>query len=236
MKKLLVFLVTLQLISVSMVWGASITISKHNLSISGPGPYKVDTGGTGQICIFCHTPHNAMINLPLWNRYPGIVSANAYKLYSTTANMKNISNRNGITEQGPSYLCLGCHDGSTLGGTGLRVQPLDGNSYVKGPDGETGIASGRSTRIGPDLSSHHPVNFNVTTGGEENGLGDLITVNGSTVMMTKTAKTGMPLFKTPRGDNTLECASCHATHDPLNPSFLRASMAGNELCLACHLY
>lgn len=236
MKKLLVFLVTLPLISVPFAWGASIVVSKHNLSTSGPGAYKVDIGGTGEICVFCHTPHNARLNLPLWNRNPGTVPSNSYKLYSTSATMKNISNRNGITEQSPSTMCLACHDGSDLGGTSLRVQPLDGNSNVKGPDGEPGIAPGRASRIGPDMTNHHPVNFNVTKAGAENGLGDLITVNGSTVMKTGTARSGMPLYNTPRGSNTLECSSCHGTHDPLNPSFLRASMAGNELCLACHLY
>ena len=41
--------------------GAQITvtapINKHNLSTSGPGPIKSTT--MTEVCIFCHTPHNA---------------------------------------------------------------------------------------------------------------------------------------------------------------------------------
>ena len=31
--------------------------TKHNLSLSGPGPIQAQ--GETRICIFCHTPHNA---------------------------------------------------------------------------------------------------------------------------------------------------------------------------------
>ena len=42
--------------------------TKHNLSITGPGPVK-STSET-QVCVFCHTPHGAesVPGAPLWNR------------------------------------------------------------------------------------------------------------------------------------------------------------------------
>ena len=46
---------------------AGISTTKHNLSAGGPGTYRA-TGET-EICIFCHTPHNANAGkTPLWNR------------------------------------------------------------------------------------------------------------------------------------------------------------------------
>ena len=40
--------------------------SKHNMSSWGPGEVKALT--EDQVCIFCHTPHNATPLTPLWNR------------------------------------------------------------------------------------------------------------------------------------------------------------------------
>jgi DNA-binding MarR family transcriptional regulator len=44
--------------------------TKHNLSVSGPGPIK--STNEQQVCIFCHTPHNASPIQPLWNRPEGV--------------------------------------------------------------------------------------------------------------------------------------------------------------------
>src|SRR3990172_1018254 len=40
--------------------------SKHNMSVTGPGELKALTETS--ICIFCHTPHNAAPQTPLWNK------------------------------------------------------------------------------------------------------------------------------------------------------------------------
>lgn len=233
---MLLSLLTLSIISVPVSWGASIIPSKHNLSRSGPGPYKVDYMGTEVICIFCHSPHNVMQIIPLWNRYPSIVEGGSYKLYSSSLTMKNISFRSGFTADSSSVLCLNCHDGSPLGGSALRSQPVGGNSIVVGSNGETGIADTRSTFFSTNLSNHHPVNFNVTVSGAANGLGDIVTTTTGKIMKTDMVPNGLPLFKSSRGNNTLECASCHFAHDPENSSFLRLTMSGNMLCLACHIY
>ncbi len=41
-------------------------LNKHNLSVGGPGPVKSQT--ITEVCIFCHTPHNASPAVPLWNQ------------------------------------------------------------------------------------------------------------------------------------------------------------------------
>ena len=55
---------------------SSIIKSQHNLSASGPGAIKAVN--EQQVCIFCHTPHNAAPVQPLWNRN---VPVNAYRVY-----------------------------------------------------------------------------------------------------------------------------------------------------------
>ena len=50
---------------------AGIATTKHNLGSTGTGTNTIDT--TGDICVFCHTPHgadasNPSSNPPLWNR------------------------------------------------------------------------------------------------------------------------------------------------------------------------
>ena len=48
----------------------------HNLSTSGTGGTHATTGGTSEVCVFCHTPHGATqqdqggaaMRAPLWNR------------------------------------------------------------------------------------------------------------------------------------------------------------------------
>src|SRR3990170_1048466 len=56
----------------------SITASKHNLSVAGPGTIKAES--EGQVCIFCHTPHRSNAVAPLWNKQPTSAS---YTLYSS---------------------------------------------------------------------------------------------------------------------------------------------------------
>lgn len=234
MNKVPTLLVILSLILVPAALAGTVANSPHNLSRTGTGDYKVDPAGTQMVCIFCHTPHTPVQNAPLWNRYPGTVAAAAYRLYSSTS-MANQAYRNGFSADSLSLLCLSCHDGSQLGGANLRIQPIDGNSNVTGTNGETGIATGRSTRFGADIKRHHPVNFNVTVSGAANRLGEIYLSSGVYVMQTAAVMNGLPLYRSERGDLTVECATCHTSHNNDNPPFLRTTMAGNTLCLACHL-
>ena len=81
---------------------ADIVNTKHNLSVSGPGPIRALT--ETRICIFCHTPHNATPLSPLWNKD---IEAQIYNVYASP------TLRAGPLPQpsGPTKLCLTCHDG-----------------------------------------------------------------------------------------------------------------------------
>src|SRR5262245_245197 len=76
--------------------------SKHDLSAQGPGPIRAVN--ENEICIFCHTPHNAEPQTPLWNHESSRTYYRIYKSSTTNARIRQPS--------GPSKLCLSCHDGT----------------------------------------------------------------------------------------------------------------------------
>jgi predicted CXXCH cytochrome family protein len=117
-----------------------INMTKHNLSVTGPGPIKALT--ETRICIFCHTPHNAAPRTPLWNR---AVTAKSYELYQSGTMVAGLSQ-----PSGPSRLCLSCHDGTIALGTVLNPG--------KGINVAGAITPNLPSYIG-SLSSDHPISF-----------------------------------------------------------------------------
>lgn len=130
--------------------------NKHNLSYANTAvTYRASDANDPrgrQICIFCHTPHNATNNRGLWNRQ---ISTQAFGHYTATA-MRITSDLKGISDynepNGASRLCLGCHDGVTALGAVLR-----GNIAVTNGPVMTGTNVFDRTKI---TNSHHPVSFN----------------------------------------------------------------------------
>jgi len=103
---------------VCFIWtaaeAAGIASTKHNLSISGPGSVKSDS--EDRVCVFCHTPHNALTNLdgihvPLWNHSLSTVAT--YTLPSSPTMRSTPQN----PPDGDSRLCLSCHDGTVAIGS-----------------------------------------------------------------------------------------------------------------------
>ena len=92
------------------VMAGTITDTKHDFSASG--------WSGGEICIACHTPHNAntaVTDAPLWNHNLSAVAS--YALYQS-----DTLNAAPGQPTGTSKLCLSCHDGTvaydnTTGGT-----------------------------------------------------------------------------------------------------------------------
>ena len=121
----------------------SIVDSKHNLSVSGPGPFKATT--ESRICIFCHTPHRSRTDAPLWNRSD---SRQSYLAYDS-------STFQGSSGQpsGSSKLCLSCHDGSIALGS-----VLSSASEIEMQPGHRHLASGPAF-LGTNLMDDHPVSF-----------------------------------------------------------------------------
>ncbi len=177
----------------------SIVGSKHDMSAY--------TNSAGQVCVACHTPHNAQANqlAPLWNHTS---SSTPFTLYSS-ATLKSTPGQ----PTGASKACLSCHDGTVA---------LD--SFGNKTPGSAGKISG-ANNLGTDLSDDHPVSLTYDA--------SLVTLNPTLVSpvsgaFVDSAKT-VPLF-----NGKLECASCHDAHDNTYTFFLRKSNAGSALCLSCH--
>jgi len=83
-RALLTILASLGLLCIALVALAqsNVAASKHNLSISGPGP--VAASSESQVCVFCHTPHGATLSpgAPLWNRQ---LSDQTYTTYTSSS-------------------------------------------------------------------------------------------------------------------------------------------------------
>ncbi|MFC2116807.1 cytochrome c3 family protein [Bacteroidota bacterium] len=164
--------------------------------------------GTDEICITCHTPHNAaaVTGAVLWNHG---VSGATFTTYTSGTLQGAIG-----APDGTSLLCLSCHDGTV------------GLEDFGGAGGTTNLIAGAAL-VGTDLSNDHPISitYNTTTAGNDGGLYDPSTANSG---LGGTIDADL-LFS-----GNVECASCHDVHDNTNGNFLRISNAASALCLTCH--
>ncbi len=151
-------------------------------------PHNLAEGSTGieattedRICVFCHTPHNALmdsslINGPLWNHQ---LSTATYTTWSTGyANRPpyndNVGWVNVLSIQldqpdGSSRMCMGCHDGTI--GIGNIVSGADigmdlTNTCLLEPDGRLDKDNPNCKTV-TDLSKKHiisiPMNLDLIT-------------------------------------------------------------------------
>jgi predicted CXXCH cytochrome family protein len=200
LKKLFVVLGVLVL--AGFTFGQGITGSAHDFSASG--------WASGQICIACHTPHNADItvtNSPLWNHE---LTATVFTLYSTTSlDATDLGQPDGI-----SKLCLSCHDGS------VALDSFGGNT------GTNFIVS--TADMGDDLSNDHPISFTYDT--------TLSTTDGE-LLDPSTALSGLggTIEVDLLSGGKMECSSCHDVHNSTGlANLLVMSNVGSALCLTCH--
>ncbi len=135
--------VAIMILNVADGCAASIVNSKHNLSVSSPG--EVRAMSETEICLFCHIPHNASLQPPLWSRYD---TGQVYVPYQSTTAKATIGQPTGA-----SKLCLTCHDGTVALGM-LRSRDV--------PITFTGLLS-NDANLGTDLSDDHPVSFEYTS-------------------------------------------------------------------------
>jgi predicted CXXCH cytochrome family protein len=183
----------------------SIVNTKHNLSISGPGPYKATI--ESQICIFCHTPHRARSTSPLWNRED---SRQTYTTY-------NSSTFGGQQSQptGASKLCLSCHDGSIALGnvvsSDIDFQMQSGHEFLDSGPGSMGTV----------LQDDHPVSFHYSS-----------SKGGSGVDYLSEEAIVDPVHLD--GNGMVQCTSCHDAHNNQFGSFLLTTNQKSVLCLSCH--
>ena len=178
---------------------AGIAGTAHDLSAQG--------WGTTQICIFCHTPHNAQAvpGAPLWNHAVTVATFSAY----TSATLNAVVGQ----PTGTSKLCLSCHDGT------VALDSYGGNAgtHFMDPGG---------AKLGTDLTNDHPISFTydaalaTSDGGLKSPVSDKY-VDAASIL---------PLFGA-----QMQCATCHSVHDNSKGKFLRMLNNGSALCLACHL-
>lgn len=202
--RILITLGVLGLFSVT-AGAASIVSSKHNMSVTGPGP--VIASQETQVCIFCHTPHEAAPVAPLWNRRD---SGASYTPYSSSTAIAAPGQPTGT-----SVLCLSCHDGTVALGDVLSqtTNIVMAGGVVTMPPGP-GL-------IGTDLTHDHPISFEYSS--------ILASQNGQLA----DPGTLRPQFKLDAAGR-LQCTTCHDAHDDQYGNFLVWPNSRSQLCVECH--
>lgn len=160
-----------------------------------------------RVCLPCHTPHNAKLDETgqgqvLWNH---AITEQTFQMYTTSAGHQ------GRQPEGPSKLCLSCHDGATA---------LDSFGNNEGFFSNVLIAADRPSNLGIDLRDDHPIGVEYPPPGLL-GYKDKSTFTGVKVV-------------TIDGVDRVECTSCHDAHDNTFAKFLRQTVEGSAICKECH--
>ncbi len=184
----------------------SVVDSPHNLSVTGPGTLRAVT--EEQVCIFCHTPHNATPIQPLWNRSMPLQSYSIYTSRSLDAEPGQPT--------GTSKMCLSCHDGTiALGAVASEDQPISMSG------GTSAIPPGHPGHLGTDLRDDHPISFRYDS-----------------ALATKDPHLVDPGALPPEirldANRELQCTSCHDAHNNAFGDFLVMRSDDSQLCISCH--
>lgn len=184
---------------------AAIRGSAHDFSAFSPQQ---------EICVFCHTTHNAdtsVTDAPLWNHQ---VTTKNYQVY-------NSPTMDATTAQpsGASKLCLSCHDGT------VAVDSYGGNAGSAFMGGDVAIGA-------DELSNDHPVSF---------AYDDALATQDGELFSPSSAPSGLggTIAQDLLFNNQLECSSCHDVHNgasagAVNDSLLVITRANSQICLTCH--
>jgi predicted CXXCH cytochrome family protein len=183
----------------------SVVNSPHDLSTRGPGPIRAlhET----QVCNFCHTPHNAVPQTPLWNRRSPPTHYRIYESSTLDARVNQPS--------GPSKMCLSCHDGMLALGSVLSVpvtHPILTTPRTI-PPGPTDLTS--------DLSDDHPIGFRYDRA---------LALADPQIRVPELITRELPLGR----HNEVHCTTCHDPHDNSEGNFLRITDRFGAICLTCH--
>ena len=188
--------------------------TKHNLSLSGPGTIKATS--EERICVFCHTPHNANPQTPLWNKNIEGVNYDQYTPYTSSTMVNPYASQ--IRPTGSSRLCLSCHDGTlALGDVKLPTAPIyvpvAGQTTVPG-----GMPHSSPSYFGTSLANHHPISFSYYSSFPNPEL-------------APTPPPGLLFY----GNGIIQCNTCHDPHDNSNKKFLAVNNVESGLCRLCHI-
>jgi hypothetical protein len=203
-------------IAVSVAAAALLLVLAQSLPASIRGSAHDFSGldANQQICIFCHTAHNAdttVRDAPLWNH---TVTRKTYQVYNSATMQATVGQPSGA-----SKLCLSCHDGTVA---------------VDSYGGRTGsIRMGLPTAVGADeLTNDPPISF-VYDDALAQRDGALFPPSSHPSGLGNTISRDMLI------DNKLECSSCHDVHNEaqaasVNDHLLVVTQVQSQLCLTCH--
>lgn len=225
--------------------------TKHNLSVSGKG--RVVAAQETQICVFCHTPHNADPAQPLWNHQLSAVQT--YRTYwSNTLQAYTEAESHAWTVDGYSKLCLSCHDGTiALGAIMNRANKYNesrSENILMEPssciDGSGRLIDGGpecTGYLGTNLSGGHPIS---------------VVLDQALIAKRNDPSLGLSHIKLPDDVHVklypspahgcfsrcaVQCTSCHDPHsnrtteidkdgNPFPPFWQKETYS--SVCLACH--
>lgn len=171
-----------------------------------------------EICLPCHTPHNAKGNtgsdkFPLWNHALTTATFTAYSSPTLNATVGQPS--------ASSKACLSCHDGT------VALNAFGGST------GSSIFAVG-SLKIGTDLSSNHPVSFVY-----DSALATTDATLNDPTTKTVSSLAGKTIDQAMLIGRKIECGTCHDVHAAKGDSGTVSSLlvvdnSGSKLCLTCH--
>lgn len=212
--------------------------NKHNLSSSNTGvTYKATNSSdprSNQICIFCHTPHNAKPQTVLWNRQDttqlfGHYSSTTLAIHTDTTARTTSDYK--AEPNGSSRLCLSCHDGVTALGAVLNGDAIEVNS-----DLYTVMAGSNVFDRTKMTNSHHPVSFIYNE-----AVRDRLNVLEGTDTYQLPVNTKIRLDREKR----MQCITCHDPHQTQYVSTstpfwvidgTSATDAHDKVCTECHTF
>ncbi len=239
-------LVLFVILTFNIAYASDITKTKHNLSVTGPGPIKAIPGAepTQQICIYCHTPHRATIASPLWNHT--LSPRASYILPESPTQLSKPSN----PPDGESRLCLSCHDGMVAIGSVVHLKggPTTISMQNVGPKEELMQSiQGGLTNFAGDLSGSHLISiaYNEDLKRDkdkqcETGMVYFGLRFPNDIPHPVRLRPTDNLYNGKQGYNGLgvQCTTCHNPHDDKYGKFLVVDYRNNseDLCMACHTY
>lgn len=250
--------------SLSFAAVSNVANTPHNFSVGGNSNAYTAAPSTGitQVCVFCHTPHNAGQNRLLWNKAKN--SQINFRLYTSSGTLTTTTSKASSLPAGsPSLLCLSCHDGKTAMNI---LHSVNGGVDASTVPGVSGYPAG--TQLVPvnnggtiPLTMPDPLpmfgggtapNMNIgggsaTTAGDDltndhpigfsysQAYADKLSAGGG--LHNNIGMDSKIRFFGPT--NRVECSTCHDPHvdstvDPTLKPFLVKSNVGSALCLTCH--